>query len=95
MGYDGKMIGLDKYGYNLFEGMISGPLLMKTDSTGKKTVPLLGFFLSGNFTDVVDGRPLANGGNYRITESARDSLLLNPLRPTGVGTGTYYNADFL
>ena len=95
LGYDGKVIGLDKYAYNLVEGMISGPLLMKTDSTGKKTKPILGFFISANFTDQLDTRPLANGGAYRIKESSRDSLLANPLRPTGLGQGTYYNASYL
>ena len=95
LGYDGKVFGLDKYAYNLLEGMISGPLLMKKDSTGKKTKPILGFFISGNFTDVLDGRPFANGGAYRIKKDARDSLLANPLRPTGLGQGTYYNAEFL
>lgn len=95
LGYDGKVIGLDKYAYNLVEGMISGPLLMKKDSTGKKTEPILGFFISANFTDQLDSRPLANGGAYRIKEDVRDSLLANPLRPTGLGQGTYYNANFL
>jgi len=95
LGYDGKVFGMDQYAYNLVEGMISGPLLMKKDSTGKKTKPILGFFLSGNFTDVLDGRPFANGGAWRIKKDARDSLLANPLRPTGLGQGTYYNAEFL
>ncbi|MEX1001509.1 MAG: TonB-dependent receptor [Crocinitomicaceae bacterium] len=95
LGYDGKVFGLDKYAYNLVEGMISGPLLMKKDSTGKKTKPILGFFLSANFSDQLDNRPFANGGAYRIKKDARDSLLANPLRPTGSGQGTYYNAEFL
>lgn len=96
IGYDGRVIGLDKYAYNLVEGMISGPILMKKDSTGKPTKPLLGFFLSANYTDVVDGRPLANGGGYRVKREVRDSLLANPLRPTGQeGGGAYYNTDFL
>ncbi|MCH2234617.1 MAG: carboxypeptidase regulatory-like domain-containing protein [Crocinitomicaceae bacterium] len=99
LGYDGRVFGLDKYAYNLVEGMISGPLLMKKDSTGKKTKPILGFFISGNFSDVLDGRPLAEGGNYRLKREWRDSILdpnaLGPLRPTGTGTGTYYNTDFL
>lgn len=95
LGYDGKVIGMDKYAYNLFEGMISGPLLMKKDSTGKKTKPILGFFISANYTDQLDNRPFANGGAYRIKKEARDSLLANPLRPTGLGQGTYYNAEFL
>ena len=95
LGYDGKVIGMDKYAYNLVEGMISGPLLMAKDSTGKKTKPILGFFISANYTDQLDNRPFANGGVYRIKRDAREELLNNPLRPTGLGQGTYYNAEFL
>lgn len=99
LGYDGKVIGLDKYAYNLVEGMISGPLFMKKDSAGNKTDPILGFFLSVNYTDQLDSRPLANGGAYRIKQGVRDSLLdpslLGPLRPSGTGVGAFYNAEYL
>jgi hypothetical protein len=93
-GYDGKVIGLDKYGYNLAEGMFSGPLWFKKDSAGNKTKPLLGFLISANITDELDGRPLA-GGNQRIKKESRDALLENPLRITSDGTGTYNNSDYL
>jgi hypothetical protein len=93
-GYDGKVMGLDKYGYNLFEGMLSGPLIMQKDSTGKKTRPLLGFLVSANITDQLDNRPLA-GGSYRVKKEVRDALLANPLRPTSTGQGTFSNASFL
>ncbi len=94
-GYDGKVIGLDKFGYNLVEGMLSGPLWMKRDSLGKKTKkPLLGFLFSANYTDQLDDRPLA-GGNYRIKKDVRDELLVNPLSPTSTGFGTFHNALFL
>lgn len=101
LGYDGTVVGLDKYAYNLLEGMISGPLLMKKDSLGKPNgKPILGFFISANYTDQLDGRPLANGGAYRIKKETRDALLdpsiLGPLRPSGEdGGGAYYNTDFL
>ena len=39
----GGKILLDRFGYNLFEGILSGPLLMRKDSTGAKTEPILGF----------------------------------------------------
>jgi hypothetical protein len=93
-GYDGKVIGLDKFGYNLVEGMLSGPLLMQRDSLGNKTRPLLGFLVSANYTDQLDPRPLA-GGSYRIKQEAREELLANPLRPTSTGFGTFHNALFL
>jgi hypothetical protein len=93
-GYDGKVFGLDKYGYNLVEGMLSGPLLMQKDSTGQKTIPLLGFLASFNYTDELDSRPLA-GGSYRIKKDVRDELLANPLSPNASGSGTYNNSDLL
>src|SRR5574343_44524 len=86
-GYDGKVIGLDKYGYNLLEGMFSGPLWMQKDSTGAKVKPRLGFLVSGNFTDELDSSTLA-GGSYRIKKEVREELLANPLRPTSTGQGT-------
>jgi hypothetical protein len=93
-GYNDKVFGLDKYGYNLVEGMVSGPLWMQKDSTGAKVKPRLGFLISANLTDEIDGRPLA-GGSYRIKQDVRDELLLNPLRPTSTGQGTFHNASFL
>jgi len=93
-GYDGKVFGLDKFGYNLVEGLLSGPLLMKKDSTGAKTKPILGFFISANYTNELDSRPL-NGGSYRIKKEARDAILANPLSPTAIGVGSVHNAFFL
>lgn len=93
-GYDGKVFGLDKYGYNLFEGMISGPLLMKKDANGEKTIPLLGFLASVNYTDQLDARPLA-GGAYRIKKDVREELIRNPLSPNASGNGTYNNSNLL
>ncbi len=86
--------GLDNYAFNLFEGTFSGPLLMKKDSNGKKTDPILGFFISGNYNNVLDPRPLAID-QYRLKPSVRDSLINDPLRATGLGFGAYYNTDFL
>jgi outer membrane receptor protein involved in Fe transport len=92
-GYDGKVIGLDKFGYNLLEGMFSGPLWMEKDSTGKKVKPRLGFLLSANYTNQLDSRP-ASGGTYRVKKEVRDALIANPLRTRASG-GTNHNADFL
>lgn len=92
--YTGKVFGLDKYAYNLFEGMLSGPLWMQKDSTGAKTKPRLGFLVSANITDQLDSRPLA-GGSWRVKKSVKDDLLANPLRPTSTGFGTFHNASFL
>ncbi len=90
-------IGLDKFGYNLIEGSLSGPLLTKTDAKGNKK-SLLGFFVSANYTDILDNDPQF-GGMMRMKQSTRDRLLLDPLRPniddTGQATGVLYNSDFL
>lgn len=94
VGYDTRVIGFDKFGYNLFEAMLSGPLWMKKDSAGNKTKPILGFFASFNITDQLDPRPLI-GGSWRIKQEYRDELLANPLRPTSTGQGTYHNSNFL
>ena len=93
-GYDGMVIGLDKFGYNLFEGMLSGPLLMKKDSAGNKTEPLVGFLVSATFNDNLDSRPIAEGG-WRVKKDVRDELLENPLRPSSSGEGNFSNANFL
>lgn len=94
-GYDGKVIGLDKFGYNLLEGLVAGPLWMQRDSTGKKTKPRLGFLVTAMYNDLVDNRPMGNGGNYRVKKDVRDYLLANPLRPDATGNGAYANASFL
>lgn len=93
-GYDGKVYGLDKYAYNLVEGMFSGPLFMKKDSTGAKTKPILGFLISASYLNELDNRPL-NGGSYRVKKDVRDSLLANPLVMRPSGDATFYAASLL
>ena len=94
LGYDGRVVGLDHQGYNLFEGMLSGPLWMKKDADGNKTEPILGFLASFTYNDIVDGRPFADG-SWRIKREVRDSIFENPLRPTATGEGNFNNANFL
>ncbi len=91
-------VGLDHYGYNLVEGSLSGPLLFKKDEYGEKVRPLLGFFVSGNYTDVVDNDPQF-GGVMKMKQTSIDNLLSNPIRPNinefGEINGVLFNADFL
>lgn len=91
-------VGLDRYGYNLFEGVLSGPLAFRKDEEGNKTSPLLGLFLSGNFTSQVDPRP-AYGGVMRMKDDVRQQLIATPLRlnidQSGEVNGALFNADFL
>lgn len=91
-------VGLDRYGYNLIEGVVSGPIAFRKDENGVKGDPLLGLFISGNYTSQVDPRPTF-GGVYRMKDSARQGLIDNPLRQNvsadGEVNGALFNADFL
>lgn len=88
--------GLDKYAFNQLEASLSGPLFFRKDSLGNKDRPLLGFFFSGQATDVVDNSPLWKG-DPRIKADVRDRLLAAPYRVVDVaGTqGVRYNSDYL
>jgi len=91
-------VGLDKFGYNLVEGFISGPILFKKNEDGTKDRPLLGFFLSGNYNSQVDPRPTFDGVPY-LKDDARQRLIDNPLianfADDGTVAGVLYQADFL
>lgn len=89
-----KTYGLDPYAFNLLEYSLSGPLLVKKDSTGKKSKPLLGFFISGNFTHVVDDRPSAIG-MWKVKDDVLADINANPLRFNPNGPGTFQNAEYL
>jgi hypothetical protein len=88
--------GLDKYAFNQLEGSLSGPLFFKKDSLGHKDKPLLGFFISGQVSDVVDNSPLW-GGDLRVKKSVRDQLLSSPYRVVNVAGSPVvrYNSDYL
>lgn len=91
---DGDGIGLDRYSQTQIEGVLSGPLLWKKDAEGNKDRPLLGFFLSANYRNSMDNRPLATG-SFRIKEDVRDRLVADPLRFAvqgggAVGVGGFY-----
>lgn len=96
---DGDGIGLDRYSQTQIEGVISGPLLWKKDAEGNKDRPLLGFFVSANYRNFLDSRPLATG-SFRLREDVRERLVADPLSftlpgggsLTGVG-GQFINAD--
>jgi hypothetical protein len=91
------IIGLDKFAFNQVEASISGPLLFQRDSLGNKTRPLVGFFFSGQFTNVVDNRPFF-GGDVRVRPEVRDRLLEEPARLLPSGGGDFalgYSSEFL
>ncbi|PCJ87312.1 MAG: hypothetical protein COA57_05120, partial [Flavobacteriales bacterium] len=89
-----KTYGLDAFGYNLLEFSLAGPLLSKKDSTGKKLKPLLGFFVAGNLTSIVDDAPSAIG-MWKVKDEKLAELNADPLRFAPVGTGTFLNHEFV
>ncbi len=92
------IVGLDNFAFNQVEASVSGPLLFRKDSLGNKTKPLLGFFFSGQFTDVKDNAPFYHG-DVRVRSDVRDQLLAEPLTilpGQGLnGPRVVYNSDFL
>ena len=90
------MVGLDKYGFNQVEASLSGPLFFKKDSLGNKDKPLLGFFISGQVSDIVDASPLWNG-DLRVKTPIREQLLRTPYRVVDVAGSPVvrYNSDYL
>jgi hypothetical protein len=90
------IVGLDHYAFNQVEGSLSGPIFFKKDSVGNKVKPLLGFFVSGQFTNTQDGSPLYIGDN-RVVKDVRDDLLSDPLqvRTDGTSEAVVYRSDFL
>ncbi len=91
---DTKVIGLDNYGYNLIEGNISGPILRKKDAEGNRTEPLIGFFSAITYRSILDPRPSAVP-IYKVKDDVKEDLIAEPLRPSGLGQGVFYNTDFL
>ncbi len=89
-----KIYGLDPYAYNLLEFSTYGPILWKKDSANKKTSPILGFFLSGNFNYVADPRP-SHLGYWKLKDDVRDNLIADPLRYNPSGDGTAPNGEFV
>ncbi|OPZ99136.1 MAG: TonB dependent receptor [Bacteroidetes bacterium ADurb.Bin408] len=83
---------LDKYGYNLLGFNLQGPLIKGKDTTQASS--LLGFFISGELSTVKDGRPSAIG-NWKVKDETLTYLEENPLRPTGLGYGSYLNSEFI
>lgn len=91
------IVGLDKYAFNQVEASLNGPILFKKDSLGNKTKPLIGFFVSGQYTNVVDGSP-SYLGDLRVKRDVRDRLLTNPARLRFTGDGDFslaYESNYL
>ncbi len=81
---------LDAYGHNRLGFNIQGPLIKGK----KRETALLGFFVAGDLRYGSDGA-ISGIGYYKATDATLQSLINNPLRPTGLGFGTYRNGEFV
>jgi len=81
---------LDKQGYNLLQGFLSGPLLRSKDHT--KTI--LGFSISGEYNyDQHYYYPATDV--YSVQPSVLNSINANPILPSPSGQGYYPAAEYV
>lgn len=82
---------LDAFGHNRVGFNVMGPLIK-----GKNTnnTSLLGFFIAGDINLNADGNPTTIGF-YVPKDETMSFIEQNPLRPSGSGTGTFLNAEFI
>ncbi len=95
---------LDAFAANRIDGYFAGPIItkpmlnalkepvMKDGKARRSTV--LGYRFAGFYSTTLDSRPSALG-SYRLTESALNNILANPLTNNPSGTGRVYTTDFL
>ncbi|WKZ66095.1 MAG: carboxypeptidase-like regulatory domain-containing protein [Flavobacteriales bacterium] len=90
------IVGLDKFAFNQVEASLSGPLLFRKDSLGNKSKPLIGFFISGQYTNAVDPSP-SYIGDVRLRADVRDRLDANPgvILNTGTDVALVPASEFL
>lgn len=84
---------LDPYGYNLLNGTLTGPILLKDKGTQMER-PLLGFFISGEYEYNKDTRP-RQLGVYKVKDDKLQELINNPISKAE-GTGAMQrNVEFI
>ncbi len=82
----------DPYGYNLLGINLQGPLLVRTENNVQRSI--IGYFLSGEFYYNKDDAP-AYGGTYTVNPDTLKWLQENPLRPSGLGFGSFANSEYI
>ena len=84
----------DRYGYNLLEFNLQGPLLKsKKDSVNKKPARL-GFFISGDISSIKDPHPFSDG-YYQVNSNTLSNLQSSPLSPSASGSGMYMSSEYV
>ena len=82
---------LDAFGHNRVAFNMMGPLIK---GKNKNNTAFLGYFIAGEANFNKDGAPSAVG-YYTLNDDVQAAIEQNPLRPSGSGTGTFLNAEFL
>ncbi len=84
----------DDYNSNLVGFNLSGPIIMKRDTSGRKSSSLAGFFISGEYQ--YNGDPIPSAiGTYIIKPDVLSSLEVHPLVKSQSFSGFDQRADFL
>ncbi|MDQ3072720.1 MAG: TonB-dependent receptor, partial [Bacteroidota bacterium] len=83
---------LDPYGYNLIEGNLSGPLILRNKGTDS-FYSILGFFVAGNASFNRASDPAFF--NYKIQDDVLTDIQEDPLRQSPLGSGFVSNAEFV
>jgi len=87
---------LDPYGYNTFEGAISGPILIRKNKL--KGTPyqeaILGYLIGGNANYRRDPSP-SPIPFYKVKDEVYDQIFKNPLAPSPNGMGFVPAAEYL
>jgi len=81
---------LDGFGHSRVGFNMMGPLIVNKE----KNTSLLGFFIAGDINYNRDGRP-SSTGFYSLTDDNLATLEDNPVRPSGSGSGTFINGQYL
>jgi hypothetical protein len=85
----------DKFGYNYLGFNFGGPIMMKKDSSGKKTDrPVLGFFLSGEIEYQKDPKPWYYG-IYQVNKDKLSALESKPLTYNPASQNYYLSSSYL
>lgn len=84
---------LDAYGYNLFEGNLSGPLFSKYKNTDSAQ-PVLGFLVAGEIRYRKEPNP-SPVGYWKIKENELKKIQEKPLRRSPIAGGFVYNSEFM
>jgi hypothetical protein len=84
---------LDRFGYNRAGLNLTGPLFSKKDTIAKTKIPIMGYFIAGEFIYQQDGAPNPYQ-LYKIKDDVKNDLFENPLIFSNEGA-VHMKAEYL